>query len=147
MLECLKSIFVPSLINIVITSFQFAQAAVIGITMYSPVISIVFGSNSGTLGFVCLAFYPIWEDKSYALALFAVSNILIGLTNAFSALQIFAKQEYSNDLVGLRFALRRQSVINGVACVMSYFLSGIMYAKLGLESIGFLGCAVMGIWL
>eukprot|EP00751_Fragilariopsis_kerguelensis_P002684 CAMPEP_0170815226 /NCGR_PEP_ID=MMETSP0733-20121128/38304_1 /TAXON_ID=186038 /ORGANISM="Fragilariopsis kerguelensis, Strain L26-C5" /LENGTH=698 /DNA_ID=CAMNT_0011173687 /DNA_START=21 /DNA_END=2117 /DNA_ORIENTATION=- len=133
--------------GIVIASFQFARAAVIGITMYSPVISIVFGSLFGTLGFVCLAFYPMWKDESYALVLFSVSNVFIGLTNAFSALQIFAKQEYSNDMVGLRFALRRQSVISGVACVLSYFLSGIMYDKLGLVSIGILGCVMMAMAL
>ena len=100
--------------GIVIASFQFARAAVIGITMYSPVLSIVLGSIFGTLGFVCLAFYPTWQDENYALALFAVSNVFIGFTNAFSALQVFAKQEYSNDMTGLRFALRRQSVISGV---------------------------------
>ena len=131
--------------GLVMGMFQAARAAVICITLYSPLVSICCGSFFGVLGFVCLALYPIWKDSTYAFALFSVANVVIGLTNAFSALQIFAKQEYSKDMAGLRFALRRQSVVSGVACIISYFSSGIMYDKLGLASVGFLGCLCVGI--
>ena len=131
--------------GLVMGMFQAARAAVIGITLYSPVVSICCGSFFGVLGFVCLAMYPIWKDNSHALALFSVANVLTGFSNAPSALQIFAKQEYSNDMVGLRSALRRQSAFSGVAPIISYFLSGIMYDKFGLASVGLLGCLCVGI--
>lgn len=130
--------------GIVIASFQLARAVVIAVNIYNPMISLVGGSIAGLLGFLCLAFYQQWEESSYALALFASANCAIGLSNGFSALQIFAKQEYSHDMGSLRFALRRQSVVGGVSCILSYFLSGEIYEQFGLQSIGYMGIIVMG---
>ena len=98
----------------------------------------------GFLGFVTLAIYPTWQDSSAALAIFSIANCAVGLTNGFSALQIFAKQEYSHDMGSLRFALRRQPVLSGAACILSYFLGGVVYQKFGLKAIGYMGMIVMG---
>ena len=98
----------------------------------------------GFLGFVALALYPLWQDSGAGLAIFATANCAVGLSNGFSALQIFAKQEYSHDMGSLRFALRRQSVVSGVACILSYFLGGEIYQRYGIEAIGYMGMIVMG---
>ena len=93
---------------------------------------------------MALALYPWWHDSDAALAIFAVANCAVGLSNGFSALQIFAKQEYSHDMGSLRFALRRQSVVSGVACILSYLLGGEIYQNFGIEAIGYMGVLVMG---
>ena len=91
-----------------------------------------------------MALYPWWHDSDAALAIFAAANCAVGLSNGFSALQIFAKQEYSHDMGSLRFALRRQSVVSGVACILSYLLGGEIYQNFGIEAIGYMGVLVMG---
>lgn len=93
---------------------------------------------------MALALYPWWHDSDAAVAIFAAANCAVGLSNGFSALQIFAKQEYSHDMGSLRFALRRQSVVSGVACILSYLLGGEIYQNFGIEAIGYMGVLVMG---
>ena len=93
---------------------------------------------------MALALYPWWHDSDAAVAIFAAANCAVGLSNGFSALQIFAKQEYSHDMGSLRFALRRQSVVSGVACILSYLLGGEIYQNFGIDAIGYMGVLVMG---
>jgi hypothetical protein len=126
-----------------VAAYQAARALTIFADMFYPKAAHLCGTTAGLLGFLAL-FIKKEHDQ---LGIFAACNIVVGLAESGAAVQIYAKQEFATDMRSLRYALRTQSAVNGVAVIFGFLFGGVMFQAFGVAGVAGTGVLVLGVEL
>jgi hypothetical protein len=126
-----------------VAAYQAARTLTIFADMFYPKAAHLFGTAAGLLGFLTL----LMKKEHDQLGIFAACNIVVGLAESSAAVQIYAKREFATDMSSLRYALRTQSAVNGVAVIFGFLFGGVMFQAFGVAGVAGTGVIVLGVEL
>jgi hypothetical protein len=123
-----------------VAAYQAARALTIFADMFYPKAAHLFGTTAGLLGFLAL----LIKKEHDQLGIFAACNIVVGLAESGAAVQVYAKHEFATDMNSLRYALRTQSAVNGVAVIFGFLFGGVMFQAFGVAGVAGTGVLALG---
>jgi hypothetical protein len=126
-----------------VAAYQAARTLTIFADMFYPKAAHLFGTTAGLLGFLAL----LIKKEHDQLGIFAACNIVVGLAESSAAVQIYAKRDFATDMSSLRYALRTQSAVNGVAVIFGFLFGGVMFQAFGVAGVAGTGVIVLGVEL
>jgi len=127
-------------IGLCVASYQFARVLTNILSLWAPRVSHLLGSCLGLAGFAL-----VWFSDTNKLWSFVIGTVLVGFSETMSSMQVYVKQEYSEQLATLQVTMKIQyaSVMFGV--MFAFLFGGVIYQYYHINGVAAFGTLVLSI--